>query len=127
MSSVNLDNKTASIVNQILKGLIEGSGEDLIIALAIGEQPWLGLPFIKQIFTYIVGIVGKYIYIQAAHVATAIVIDIQTAGEASATNDAYQNLQVAILSGDETAINKASGDLDEAYANLVNFDGSSPA
>lgn len=124
MPSPTTNNQTASIVNQILKNLIEGAGQDAVEAELISLQPWLALPFIKQIFEFILGLVSGAIYKQAAYAATQIVIDTQVSLEESKTYGAFQTLQMAIASGDKAAIDKASQDLDAAYGALINYDGS---
>ncbi len=127
MSDPTTTNKLASTVNEILKGLIEGAGESAIETAAIASQPWLGLPIIKQLFSYAVGWIAKYFYQQAAITATKIIIDVQIKMETSQTYGAFQNLQMAIASGDQVAITKASEDLDKAYGSLIHYDGSASA
>lgn len=127
MADPTTTNKVAEAINKILKGLIEGAGEDAIIAAATAAQPWLGLPFVKQIFGLFVGYVAKFFYEQAAMAATKIVIDVQVEMEESKTFNAFQNLQMAIASGDPDAIKLASNNLDKAYGDLIHNDGwSSP-
>ncbi len=124
MSDPTLDNKAAGIVNQILKELIEGAGETVVEALLIAQFPWLGLPFIKQIFEFILDKASALIYTNAAIAATKIIIDIQVNQEESAVAIAFQNLQMALASGDENAIKFASADLSKSYAAIIHFDGS---
>lgn len=127
MSDPTTTNKTASVVNQILKGIIEGTGVPMIEAAVIADQPWLGLPFIKQIFEFILNQVASKFYVAAANAATMIVIDCQVNLEKSAVYNAFQSLQMAVASGDQAAITKASNDLDSAYGALIHSDGSAPA
>lgn len=124
MSDPTTKNKVASAVNQILKALIEGTGVDVLEAALIAENPWLGLPFIKQIFHFIVGKVAAVIYTNAALAATKIIIDAQVNIEEGIVNGAFDNLTMAIASGDEVAIVRASSDLSDAYASLIHYDGS---
>lgn len=127
MSDPTTTNQTASVVNGILSNLINGAGITAAESAAIAEFPWLGLPIIKQIFELVLNKVASIIYDQAAYAATKVVIDVQVGLEESATGPAFQNLQMAIASGDQAAIAKASKDLDTAYSNLIHFDGwSSP-
>lgn len=124
MSEPSTVNKTASIVNQILSGLINGAGADALEAAVIVEVPWLGLPFVKQIFHFIVGKISAAIYRQAALAATAIIIDVQINQEEGSANSAFQNLLAADASGDPLAIAQASKDLSAKYGALIHFDGS---
>lgn len=126
MDAPTTENPVATVVNSILKELIENVGETAAEAAIIADVPWLGVPVVKQVFEYLLGFVGSYIYKQAAWGATKIIIDVQTKMEASAAYSAFQNLQMAIASGDPGAITKASQDLDKAYAALIHFDGSAP-
>lgn len=124
MSDPTTTNKVAAAINQILKSLIEGAGEDSIITAAVAAQPWLGLPFVRQLFGFAVGWVGQYFYQQAAFAATKVIIDLQINLEESSTYSSFQNLQMAVASGDQNAITKASDDLNRSYAALIHYDGS---
>lgn len=124
MSDPTLENKAASIVNQILKELIEGAGESVVEATLIAQFPWLGLPFVKQIFEFILDKASGLIYQNAAMAATKIVIDIQVNQEESAVKASFDNLQMALASGDAHAIEIASADLSKSYAAIIHFDGS---
>lgn len=48
-------NTFVSVVNAILDTLIKGLGVDLAVSAAIVEAPFLGLPVIKDIFRWIIG------------------------------------------------------------------------
>lgn len=117
-------NQVASIVNQILAGLIEGTGTTAVETAVIAANPWLGLPFIKQLFDFIVEHVAAAIYKEVALAATKIIIDVQIDVETGTVNNAFQTLQMAVASGDNTAIAKASSDLSDAYGKLIHYDGS---
>lgn len=120
-------NQAADVINGVLKNLISGIGVDAVEAAAIAAYPWLGFWGIRTIFDWVVKLVANQIYMQAAMVATKIVIDVQVAEEESKTNDSFKNLQMALASGDPGAIKKASADLDKAYGDLIHSDGwSSP-
>lgn len=126
MSGPSTTNQLASVVNQVLKSLIEGAGESAVETTLIAQYPWLGLPFVKQVFEFVLGKVSGLIYQNAAEAATKIIIDVQVNVETGAANAAFQNLQLAVASGDTIAIAKASNALDSAYAALIHFDGSAP-
>ena len=123
MADPATNNHAASVVNGILKKVIEGTSVDAIEALVIADVPWLGFPVIKQVFEFILNKVAALIYVRAANAATKIVVDIQVNGEESVVLSSFQNLQMAIASGDADAIKKASDNLDEAYGSLIHSDG----
>jgi hypothetical protein len=117
-------NQLASIVNSVLKNLIEGAGGGALETVLIAQYPWLGLPFVKQLFEFILEKATGLIYQNAAEAATKVIIDAQVNVEEGAANAAFQNLQLAVASGDPEAIAQASADLDSNYRKLINFDGS---
>lgn len=117
-------NTLAGIVNGAIKAGLDG-GTTTIEAVIIADVPWLGLPVVKQILEYFLGFVEKYFYTGAANAATKLVIDMQVDSEISATNAAFANVQAALASGDTSAIQKASTDLDAAFASIIHYDGSS--
>lgn len=118
-------NEAATIVNQLILGAINVDVEALEAA-AIAEDPWLGLPFIKQIFEFFLNKLSGKIYAQAAMAATKLVIDYQVNREESTAVNSFDNLQMAVASGDQNAINKASSDLDAAYGAIIHSDGAAP-
>ncbi len=124
MSDPTLDNKAAGIVNQILKELIDGAGETMVETALLAQFPFLGLPFVKQIFEWVLNKVSTAVYTNAAEAATKIIIDIQVNGEESTVLNSFQNLQMAIASGDANAIEIASSDLSKSYASIIHYDGS---
>ncbi len=117
-------NEAASAVNQVLKTIIEGAGTTALEDALITESPWLGLPVIKQVFEFILDKVSNMIYQDAADAATKLIIDVQVNLEKSQVLGAFQNLQMAIASGDKNAIDQMSKDLDQVYARLIHSDGS---
>lgn len=127
MSTPSTTNQAATVVNNILQNIIEGSGVSVVEAAILIDVPWLGLPIIKQVFEYFLNFVASYIYVDAANTATKIVIDIQVNAEESVVISNFQELQQAIASGDQNAISKASSDLDSAYGSIIHSDGSAPA
>lgn len=127
MSDPTTTNEAARVVNEALNKLIEGAGVDAAEAALIADFPWLGIPVVKQILEWALNKIASYFYVAAANAATSIVIDVQTNVEASTALVAYQNLQMAIASGDQNAVKKASDDLSTAYGNLIHSGGwSSP-
>jgi hypothetical protein len=129
MSDPTTVNKTAALIDGILQKIIEGAGEDVIVALILADTanivaiPVVGVIW-KAIVQVVVGKIGAYFYIQAANAMTKVIIDIQVGGEENAANQTFQNLQMAVASGDQHAIDQASKDLDAAYGALIHSDGS---
>lgn len=123
MSDPTTDNKLADVVSRVLKELIEGEGKDAIEATLLQTYPFLGLPFIKQVFEMVLNEAVQQIYINAARVSTSIIIDVQVNQESSGVLNSFQNLQMAIASGDKNAIAMASADLSVSYGNLIHSDG----
>jgi hypothetical protein len=126
-SSPTTTNQAASVVNDVLKAIIEGAGVPEVEAAILLQAPWLGLPFIKQFFEWGLNWVASYFYVSAANAATKIVIDVQVNMEQSNVIQSFQNLQMAIASGDQKAIEQASLDLDKSYGALIHSDGAAPA
>ncbi len=112
-------------MNQVIYGGIRVADDALETAL-IADQPWLGLPIIKQIFEFILHNLSDKIYRQAAMAATKLIVDYQVNREEASVVNTFDNLQMAIASGDQDAINKASKDLDDAYGSLIHSDGAAP-
>lgn len=116
-------NQAATIVNQVIYGAIRVE-DDALEAATIAEVPWLGLPIVKQIFEFVLHNLSDRIYREAAMAATKLVVDYQVNREESSVVNDFDNLQMAIASGDEVAIHKASTNLDNSYGSLIHSDGS---
>jgi hypothetical protein len=126
MAAPTTNNQLAGLVNSVLKDLIEGAGVAEVVAACVAAYPFLGWPVISWLFSQVVMFVADKIYAQAAMIATKIVIDIQVNLEESSVTNTFQSLQMAIASGDQSAITKASADLSASYASLIHADGWSP-
>jgi hypothetical protein len=118
------NNTLVATVNQAIN-VAMSLGEGAVEAAIIAEVPFLGLPGLKQGLGLILGWLESYFYDDAAAVATSIIVDLQISAETTATQTAFNNVQAAIQGGDPVAIQKASTDLDSAFAGLVHSDGSS--
>lgn len=117
-------NTIAGAVNKAINAAMSVE-ESAVEALIIADIPFLGLPGFKQVLEMAVNWLGSYIYVDAAAVATSIVVDLQVSVEVTATQTAYAAAQAAIASGDQNAIQTASTNLDAAFASIIHFDGSS--
>lgn len=123
MSDPTTTNTLATVVNSALEAALTG-GESAAEAALILDQPWLGLPIVKQLLEWLLDKIEAPIYANAAAVATKLIIDLQVNSETSAANTAFQNAQSAIATGDPGEISKAQTDLDNAFASLGHYDGS---
>lgn len=115
-------------MNQILAALLSGTQDAAVTLILADTAGIVAIPIVGQVWSglvrYFVGSLSSYFYAQAAAAATSIIVDMQVNEEESAATNAFQNLQMAIASGDKDVIKKASDDLDKAYASLIHYDGS---
>ena len=86
--------------------------------------PWLRLPIVSWIFDFIVNRFGNAIDQEIQMHLTFLVIDIQTANELKAYQEATELLKKANATKDQDAINKAKEEYKKKLADLVHFDGS---
>ena len=114
---------TASIVSQTVTDIF-GAAVTAAETAIIADQPWLGLPVIKQLwealFSYIVGKISGALGTAAGF----LVIDLQTYTEVTNAASAIQALQAAQTSGDSNAITQARAQADAAAAALLHYNGS---
>lgn len=73
-------NTAVSVFHKVLDILIEGLGADAAIALAIADQPWFGLPFVKQLFTFAVNKLAAYVDENLFKLGAKMIIRIQREG-----------------------------------------------
>lgn len=90
---------------------------------AIAYVPALGFPVIKQLwealFQWITGLIGTALGTEASF----IVMDVQKYLDLHAAASALASLSAAQKSGDQTLIQKANSDADDALASLVHYIG----
>jgi hypothetical protein len=115
-------NQTATVVNKVIDGIFNTAvtlGENALYA----EAPWLKLPIINQIFTFIVkSLVGK-IYAYFALGVTFAIIDVQASSEVSDYQKALAALKAAQASGDLNALNDALSKFNAAASAVTHWDG----
>jgi hypothetical protein len=125
-STPSTTNKLATLVNALIAGL-DKSILGVVYAAIIADVPWLGLPGIKQIWTWLFSWIASYFTVAAENGATFLIIDLQTGAEQTKLSAAMKQLIAAEQSGDPNAIKAAI----QAYANansaLIHDDGSAPA
>ena len=114
---------TASIVSQTVTDIF-GAAVTAAETAIIADQPWLGLPVIKQLwealFSYIVGKISGALGTGAGF----LVIDLQSYTEVTNAASAIQALHAAQTSGDSNAITQARAQADAAAAALLHYNGS---
>jgi hypothetical protein len=121
-------NETASIVGKLLQTIFE-KGDDAVVALILADTAnVVAIPVVgaiwKELVRAVVSKIGTYFYKQTAMGATKVIIDMQVNGEVSVVKSRFDNLQMAVASGDPKAVELASSQLDEAYGSLIHSDGS---
>ena len=123
MANPPIVNKAATIGDDIISGA-SSAGAQAIIILATADVPWLGLPVIKNLFSYIVGWICTYVSRSIQAGVTFAIIDAQVSSEHSDLSAAMDNLLAAEKSGDLNAIQKAIDQYATAHKALVASDGS---
>lgn len=113
-----------AVVDQIIHDAIMEVAVNAAIAAATAASPWLGLPIIRQLFTWGVGLAFGYVTKYTQQAAAFAIIDAQTNKEAAAYQQAMTNLRNAITLGNEGAIAKTRATFQDALRVLVHLDGS---
>lgn len=124
LSEPSTTNQLAESINAILKDIIENKGEDAALTAIVTDFPVVANPVLYQLTKWAIELVAPYFYDFSAEIATKIIIDIQTLDEQSLIRKSLSNLNDAINTGDQNAINKAEDDADTAWGNLIHYDGS---
>ena len=86
--------------------------------------PFLRLPGVSWLFDFMVKRFGNAIDTELQLNVTFVVLDIQTARERKAFEEARDTLKKVKDEGDQDAINKAREEFKKKLANLVHWDGS---
>lgn len=123
MGAPTTDNKAAEIVNEVIRALMSGgvlAAETYLNTLAPGI---LQLPVVGFLLDEGLQYLAQALSVAGQEFATQIVIDIQTNGEASRVVTAGTALQIALASGDQSAIDGAAATLTAAYGDLIHWDG----
>lgn len=110
------------LIDKIIQGLIFTVGVNAAIAAATAALPFLGLPIISNIFRGIVNYVATQIYNVLEPVVIFTVIDDITNAENQAYVASIRELQLAIASGDQNAIDAATAKTRDALSKLIHFD-----
>lgn len=105
---------------------LDDKGVQAVEALIIADQPWLGWPFIAQLWQIPFGWLASYFTDAAKIGVTFGVIDLQVGQEETQLSKALQALITAEKSGDPIAIQKAIKDYADAQSALIHDDGSAP-
>lgn len=120
-------NQVAAIINEVVAAFLSGGETAAEAYLTALDPALLSIPFVQWILDWGVQYVGQIISVAGQQFATKIVIAIQTDGEQSNVVNGATALQLALGSGDQTAINQAAENLKTAYGALFSFDGVAPS
>ena len=126
MSTPTTSNGLANDINTIVKDG-ESAGIAIVESMIIADQPWLGLPGVKQIWEALFGWIMSYVTSAAETGIDFAVIDVQVDGEETNISKALAAVQAAYKSGDKNALAQALADYRSAQSALANDDGSSTA
>lgn len=118
-------NETANTVNGIISFTVFDVAVRAFQTYAKAQVPFLNLPIVSSIFSYLMNIVGGWFYAYFSQFATFTIIDWQTGSERDAYTRAEGVLRQAHLSGDKNAIDQATKQFRTAFESLVHWDGSS--
>ncbi len=116
-------NSAATEVNNVISA-VNSAGVQVVMNLAIADQPWLGAPVVKTLFGWLLGWLDQYLSRAEQEGATFVVIDVQVAEEESALQKAWAALVAAQKSGDKNAIKIALQNYNNAHSALIHDDGS---
>lgn len=115
-------NVTAEIIGGFIEALMTG-GETAAEAYLTLQFPFLANPIAQEILDWIVSDLGSALQSYLINSATGIVINIQTSNEQDDVVAAATALQIAQVSGDQSAISKAMENAKTAYKDLIRWDG----
>jgi hypothetical protein len=118
--STNSTATTADVIIQNANSAII----QLVMTLAIADQPWLGWPVIKTVFSLALGWVDGYLSKAEQTGATFLIIDTQVSSEETAISRAIAAVSAAQKTGDKNALQKAIQDYANAQSALINNNGS---
>jgi hypothetical protein len=116
-------NTPISQFDAVLQALLYDVGVKAAVIECTALMPWLGLPIISGLFTFLVSKVAGMIYTQLETFVAFRMIDFQTSAETQAYDDAKTQLLSAINSGDPNAITQAKTNFSTAAFKLIHFDG----
>lgn len=116
-------NPTVQATDQVIQFLLYTIGVNSAVASIITGNPWLGLPVVKQIFTFFVSKIADVIYKQLDLFVDFSIVDFQTAEQASHYLTAVNQLQAAIQSGSQNDIQAAKVNFNNAADAVIRFNG----
>jgi hypothetical protein len=118
-------NPLATKIDGLIKNLEATLGAE-IEAYLVAQVPALGLPVIKQLADAIEKLIEDKITVYIETGATEIVIDGQTNSEKESLENAQNDVEKAVISGDPQALASAEKEYQDAQNALVADDGVSP-
>ncbi len=124
MSAPTVNNQAAGILNQVISILMSDGEKAAEVYLTALDPELLAIPIVQWIMDQGVQYLGSLLSVMSQKLITGIVIDIQTNGEKSVVIQAAVALQIALSSGDKSAIATATVAASDAYRAAINWDGS---
>jgi hypothetical protein len=115
--------KVATVFNTFLKAIATGGAQAGEVYVKSLDPALLTLPIISQLLDFGISEISNAIYGFIARSVTGLIIDIQTNGENSKVMSAGTALQLANASGNAQAIQLATTNMVQAWANEVFWDG----
>lgn len=85
-------NRLAAFLDAVIKGLIMGLGTNAIVNLGVAQAPWLGLPIIKGVFSWVVDQIGGRVDTGLEQNVNVIVIRFQNDDRKDAYNQAVTTI-----------------------------------
>lgn len=109
--------------------MIDKVVKDLVLEIAVKAAlkrlfiavPWLGIPVVSQIVSYIAMKLAEFLYDELAMAISFAVIDFKTEKQAEAHKEASQELKSALESQDEVKINEAKQKFKDSLRDLIQF------
>lgn len=111
------DNGALNIADEVMSSLFNVAVQAAIKA-AQAEVPFLALPVIGTIFSFIVSRIADMLYVQIERDAAFLIIDTQVMHENKAYQDALGSLRIAQSPGDKA---KALTDVETALQSLIHI------
>lgn len=117
-------NPALQTADSIIKFIIFDVVVNAAVAAAQAEVPFLALPIVRNLFSFLVGKVAGLIYTELETNVSFAIIDHQTQAEAAEYEKSKAALYAAHLKGEQDAIEKAKADFRASLGKLIHYDGS---
>lgn len=108
-----------NLVDKIIKVLIYDVAVNAAVEAAVVEVPILGLPVVKQVFSFLVGRFADLVYAQLEPAVVFSIIEFQTDKERQAYQNSIMQLQTALNGGSLETINQAKESFKSNLRDLI--------